>query len=193
MKQQETPPQEKIILAIVGMPGAGKSEAVAHVRQKGIPFVRFGDLTEEVAREMGLPLNPDNERTIREKLRKDLGMGAYAIKAEPKIAALLKTENIIAIDGLYSWEEYTYLKERFPTLILMHIYAEPSLRYTRLAQRPVRPVPMEVSRKRDITELENLNKGGPIALADHLIENNGDISQLQQQIDILLTRLGVTA
>lgn len=183
---------KKIILAFVGMPGAGKTEASSYLNRKGIPFVRFGDLTDEGVREMGLPLNPDNEKIFREKIRHDFGMAAYAIKAKPKIDALVKTKNTIILDGLYSWEEYIYLKKEFDNLVLINVYAEPTIRYERLAGRIVRPVSMSDSRKRDIAELEKLNKGGPIAIADYLVENNTDnINDLYEKLDALIKRLGI--
>lgn len=183
---------ENIILAFVGMPGAGKSEAAAYLKQKGVPFVRFGDLTDEGIKAMGLSLTPENERFYREKIRHELGMGAYAIKAEPKLNNLLKSYSLIAIDGLYSWEEYTFLKEKFPNLLLIHVYAEPAKRYKRLAKRPIRPVPYEESRNRDVTELEKLNKGGPIAIADYIIENDTSLEDLHSKIDRMLAQLNVT-
>lgn len=183
--------QEKVILAIVGMPGAGKTEAVSYFAKKGLPFVRFGEITDEgVQKELGLPLTPENERMYREKIRKELGMAAYAIKAKPKIEKLIQNNDIIAIDGLYSWEEYTLLKNEFPNLILIHIYAEPPVRYKRLSERPIRPVPAEKSRERDITELA-LNKGGPIAMADYLVENSAGIEELAGKLDVFLKRLHI--
>lgn len=180
---------KKTIIAFVGMPGAGKSEAAEYLKEKGIPFIRFGSFTDEGVRELGLEINPDNERMVREKFRKDLGMAAYAIKAESKIAELLNDANLIGIDGLYSWEEYVYLKEKFPNLILVHIFAEPSVRYARLLKRPIRPVPYKKSRERDIAELEKLNKGGPIAIADYMIQNEGDLEDMKKKIDVLLGKI----
>lgn len=181
------------IIAIVGMPGAGKSEAATYLQKQGIPFVRFGQLTDETIAQLGLELTPSNERIAREALRQELGMAAYAIKAKPKIDALLKQHSVIALDGLYSWEEYIFLKKEYSQLILIHIFAEPTIRYKRLAERKVRPVPIEESKERDIREIEKLNKGGPIARADYMIENNsGDTMQLQQQLLQLLKRLEIT-
>ena len=157
-----------------------------------IPFVRFGEITEEEVKKRGLPLIPENERIVRETIRKEGGMGAYALKAEPKINSLLAINDAIVIDGLYSWEEYTYLKEKFPALTLIYVCAEPKVRYDRLSQRSVRPVPIEECYLRDVAELEKLNKGGPIAIADYTIENNSnDISDLQKKIDFLLSRLEI--
>lgn len=179
----------KKIIAFVGMPGAGKSEAAAYLQEKNIPFIRFGSLTDEGVKELGLDLTPDNERLVREKLRNELGMAAYAIKAEPKISEMLTESNIVGIDGLYSWEEYVYLKEKFPNLVLIHIFAEPKLRYARLLNRPIRPVPLDKSRERDIAELEKLNKGGPIAIADYMIQNEGDLEDMKRKIDVLLEKI----
>lgn len=183
---------KKTILALVGMPGAGKSEAAAYIQTFGIPFVRFGEVTDEGLKERSLPVTPDNEKVYREQLRRELGMAAYAIKAQPKIEALLQKHNVIALDGLYSWEEYVLLKEKFPFLLLIHIYAEPQKRYGRLAVRKIRPIPYSESYKRDVQEIEKLNKGGPIAIADYLIENNeNDKIHLYEEIDTLLTRLAI--
>lgn len=181
--------EDKKIIAFVGMPGAGKSEAAAYLKEKNIPFVRFGSVTDEGLEKMGLPLTPDNERIFREKLRQELGMAAYAVKAESKIKEMLEEANLVGIDGLYSWEEYVYLKERFPNLILVQIFAQPKVRYSRLSKRPIRPVPFEKSRERDIMELEKLNKGGPIAIADYIIENDEGLEKMKEKIDRLLNDL----
>lgn len=183
----------KTILAFVGMPGAGKSEATQYLFKKNIPFVRFGSFTEEAIKQAGLSLNTENERVFRQKIREELGMGAYAIKAKPKIDELLGKNDCIVIDGLYSWEEYTYLKKYFPFLKLILIFAEPQIRYKRLAQRKVRPVALDKAYIRDVSELENLNKGGPIALADFCIINNEDnILILYKNIEEILNRLNIT-
>ncbi len=100
----------KKIIAFVGMPGAGKSEATQYLNKKRVPFLRFGDFTEEAIKKEGLTLNTENEKIFREKIRKEMGMGAYAILIKPKIDMLLINNDFIVLDGLYSWEEYIYLK-----------------------------------------------------------------------------------
>lgn len=159
------------LIAIVGMPGAGKSVAADFFRSKNIPVLRFGDQTDIGLNEMKLEINEKNERWYREKLRRDLGMAAMAIKIEPRIMDTAKTSNIIVLDGLYSWEEYIYLKKRFPQLKLLCIFAAPGIRYTRLSTRKIRPLNREEAISRDESEIINLNKGGPIAIADYLIKN----------------------
>ncbi len=184
--------KHKIVLALVGMPGAGKSEAAVFFERKGIPFVRFGELTDEGLRSIGLPITPENERMFREKLRQEHGMAAYAIMAKPKIQRLLEEHTAVVIDGMRSWEEYLLLKKEFPELKVIHIYAEPRVRYQRLQDRKERPVPLDKSKERDILELENLHMGGPIAIADYIVMNNSNrIEELYRQIEQLLTHLKI--
>lgn len=159
------------LIAIVGMPGSGKSVAADFFRSKGIPVLRFGDQTDIGLAQHDLVRNEKNERWYREELRKELGMAAMAIKIEPRIEETAKKSTQIVLDGLYSWEEYKYLKEKYPMLTLLCVYAPPSVRHTRLATRPIRPLTAAESAARDTAEIENLNKGGPIALADILVPN----------------------
>lgn len=187
-----TPQNPSTILAFIGMPGSGKSEAVRFLTEKGFNSVRFGLLTEKKLQEQHMPLTPENEQQVREQLRKEQGMDAYAKLNEQTIKDLAYSNNVVIIDGLYSWEEYRYLKVHFPQLLLVHVYAEAAIRYQRLVNRPVRPFSLEKAKIRDIAEIENLNKGGPIAIADFLIVNNTTVGDLYNQIDNLLHRLGVS-
>ena len=170
------------------MAGAGKSEACAYLASKGYSVLRFGDETDRGVKLQGQTLNEANERVYREKLRQVLGMAAYAIKIEPRIRQLLSTSKVesMILDGLYSWEEYLYLRPKFPQLKLLAIYARPEVRYQRLAIRSVRQLTPDQARARDIAEIEVSHKAGPIAIADFLIDNNGDLDQLHRQLDFLL-------
>jgi len=177
----------QIVIAVVGMPGSGKSLACDYFKTKGYPILRFGDQTDLGLKEQGLPLTPDNEQHYREALRQKLGMAAYAIKIEPRIRQLStsKVESII-LDGLYSWEEYLYLKEKFPQLKLLSIYARPEIRRERLKNRQIRPLTEVQAKARDLAELNNLNKAEPIALADYLVVNEGSIPAFHQELDKVL-------
>ena len=177
----------KTILAIVGMPGAGKSVAAEYFSKKSYPVVRFGAVTDEGLKAEGLEINPENEKAFREKLRQELGMAAYAIKVEPLISAALAKANLVILDGLYSWEEYEYLKDKFTELKLLAVYASPTVRFKRLQQRQIRPLSEVQAKARDVAEIANLNKGGPIAIADFLVTNNADEDSLFKQLELVLT------
>lgn len=179
------------IIALVGMPGTGKSQAAQFFQNKNIPVIRFGDLTDETLKEKGLSTTPENERIVREQLRRELGMAAYAIAAKPKIEEAAKSNTIVVLDGLYSWEEYTFIKKYFPNLSLVHIFSRPDHRYERLAARKVRPLNHQEAIQRDIFEIENLNKAGPIAMANHVIFNEGTVEDLCKKLEELLNKIQI--
>jgi dephospho-CoA kinase len=177
------------VVSIVGMAGAGKSVVAEVFKKAGFQKVRFGDITDEEVKRRGLELNEENERSVREQLRQEHGMAAYALLNIPRIDALLKTANVV-VDGLYSWEEYTLLKERYGNrLSVIAVWASPATRYQRLARRTVRPLTLEEAASRDKAEIENSKKGGPIALADFTIINESSIDDLKKQAQKVLAAL----
>ena len=171
------------VVSIVGMPGAGKSVVTALFRDHDFVPIRFGDITDEEVIKRGLPLNEENERKVREQIRKEYGMAAYALLNIPKIENTLRSSNVI-VDGLYSWEEYTCLKDTFgEKLLVVAVWASPTTRYSRLAEREIRPLTADESSSRDYAEIEKLNKGAPIAMADFTIVNESSIDDVKQQVD----------
>jgi dephospho-CoA kinase len=179
------------IFAIVGMCGSGKSIACDALKVLGWKYIRFGQITIDRLKEGGKEINETNEKAMREGLRKEYGMGAFATLSLPKIEKALAIGNVV-IDGLYSWTEYKILKDRFgDKLRIVSVYASPSTRYARLSDRNTheadtdtrmrRLTPSE-AQKRDYAEIENLEKGGPIAMADYTINNEGSQSQLESEM-----------
>ncbi|MBI2574852.1 AAA family ATPase [Candidatus Woesearchaeota archaeon] len=176
------------VVAIVGMAGSGKSTAAGFFEKSGYARIRFGDVTMDELMRRGLAVNEENESVVRETLRIEQGMDAYAKLNEPMISAASKKGNVV-IDGLYSWQEYIYLKPKFPGLLLLTVYASPKTRYMRLSGRSVRPLSDEEANERDRAELENLNKGGPIAMSDFTIINEGALEDLQRSVSAFIRRL----
>ncbi len=181
--------ESKKVVAIVGMAGSGKTEVAKAFEQHGFSRVRFGDITDEEVRKSGLVLNEENERRIRESLRKEHGMAAYAKLNLPRIDAALKKSDVV-VDGLYSWEEYTFLKDRYgEDFSVVAVWASPETRYNRLGSRAERPLTRAEAAGRDRTEIENTNTGGPIAMADYAIINEASLSDLEEQVSKVLARL----
>ena len=90
------------VISIVGMTGSGKSEVASFFEQRGFVRIRFGDITDQEVEKRGLVLNEENEKYVRELLRKEHGMSAYAELNLPRINSALESSNVV-IDGLYSW------------------------------------------------------------------------------------------
>jgi dephospho-CoA kinase len=177
------------VIAIVGMTGAGKSEAARVFEEHGFKKVRFGDITDEELKNRGLEPNEENERYIRQRLRKKHGMAAYAKLNLPRIDSALKSSNVV-IDGLYSWEEYILLKERYgKKLSVLAVWASPTTRYARLVHRAERLLTFEEAASRDKSEIENINKGGPIVMADFTIVNDASLEELKRETERVLSAL----
>ena len=170
------------IVALVGMAGSGKSEVAREFEKSGYSRIRFGDITDIELKKRGLPLTEANEVKIREQLRHEHGMSVYAKLNIPRIDVALRKSNVV-IDGLYSWEEYLYLKECYgKDFIVVAVWSAPATRYARLSQRPSRPLTREEALSRDRAEIENVNKGGPIAMADYTILNDSTLESLISQV-----------
>ena len=177
------------IVAIVGMCGSGKSVASEYLENNlGYKKVYFGGVTMKKLQEENLEVNPENEKMMREKLRKDLGMGAYAKVLLPEIKELLKENNVV-LDGLYSWTEYKILIDEIPELKLISVIADKNIRYERLTEREFRPLTNEEAQKRDLAEIENIEKAPPIAYADYYILNNGSIEQYINRLNEILKEI----
>lgn len=172
------------IVAIVGMCGSGKSIASKYFEDLGYKNVYFGGVTMDKLKEAGLEVTPENEKMMREKLRRELGMGAYAKVLLPRILDLSKNNDVV-LDGLYSWSELKILKEEF-AMVTIAIVCDKNLRYDRLSKREIRPFNNEEAKKRDITEIENIEKAGPIAYADYYIYNNGSMEEYYKRLDEII-------
>ena len=167
------------VVAIVGMCGSGKSVATKYFEDNGYKVIYFGGVTMKKLEEEGLEVNPENEKYMRERLRKEYGMAAYAIVLLDEIKESKNSGNVV-LDGVYSWSELKNLKDEFPDLVTLSIIVDKEKRYERLSKREVRPLTLEQAKNRDIAEIENLEKGGPIAMADHFIMNSGSEDDLKQ-------------
>ena len=65
----------------------------------------------------------------------------------------------------------------------------PATRYARLSKRKVRPLNTEEAAGRDKAEIENVNKGGPIAMADFTILNELSLESLKQATEKVVAAL----
>lgn len=186
----------KRIIAIVGMPGSGKSEVADFFIKKGFDYIRLGQITLNEVKKRGLKPKEENEQSIREGFRKKYGMAAFAILNFPKIDRL---KGDVIVDGLYSWEEYLEFKKKFKGLSVLSIYASPKTRYKRLDDRAkkhgydpkmkYRSFTPKEAQSRDYAEIEKLNKGGPIAMADFTINNEGTKKDLIDNLNKIYQRI----
>lgn len=178
------------VIALVGMPGSGKGTCTDYLHEKyGWPVIHFGNMVYEEVQRRGLD-NVKDEVFVREDMRKQEGKAVLAKHAARKAQEYFKNgEKTVVFDGLYSWSEYKPLFEQFgDNLVVIAVAAPKKLRHERVLNRKDshRHYTMEQLITREYAEIENIEKGGPIANADYTILNDTTVDDLLRQLDAVL-------
>lgn len=175
--------KQKSIIAIVGLPGAGKTAAAEYYAKKNLPVVSFGKALNDYVDNNHLDHNEKTHKKIREEWRKQYGREAFAILNKKRIEEALKGNSVVIIDGLRSWEEYVYLKKELPKvrIYLLAIFADKHLRYKRVSIRRSRNE--LYGEERDMNEITGTNMGPTFAFADYLVKNNFSIDEFRDKLE----------
>jgi dephospho-CoA kinase len=183
------------VIVFVGMPGAGKSVCVDYMKERGFPYVYFGGITMDEVKRRGMDVNEASEKFVREDIRAKEGKGAYAVRIIKQIEELFEQgKKCVVVDGLYSWTEYKIFKESFgDNAYIIAIVTPRATRHARLTNRPVRPLSPTDASNRDYAEIENLEKGGPIANADYYLANEKNVEELQSDLQRVLEQIGLNS
>jgi len=179
------------IIAIVGMSGAGKSAATDYLTAKSYPKVNFVSVILDALKEANLEPTLENEKMMREKLRREEGNDVVVERVVEQIDRLIEAgQRRIILDGMGAWLAYKVLKHEFPgELTTIAVTAPRHVRHRRLVTRPIRPLTTQEADERDYDEIENLNKGGVIAIADYYIPNEGSVDDLHRQLEGILAEV----
>ncbi|MBQ6510974.1 AAA family ATPase [Candidatus Saccharibacteria bacterium] len=181
------------IIAIVGMSGSGKSVAVDYLTEKGVPKVYFGGMIYKEMERRGIERTEDgeSEKHFREMIRETEGKDWVVKQVIEETHKLIEAgQKRIVLDGVYSWTEYRTLKHEFPgELTFVAIVVDKKIRHKRVATRPERPFNTQEIQERDRSEVENLEKGGPIAMADYYILNNGPVKEIHERLEEILKEI----
>lgn len=178
----------KLVLALAGMPGSGKSLVVNIAREKGYDIITMGDIVREETKRRGLELTSENAGTVMLDLRQKEGPDVIAKRCLPKIAAT-NTPRIL-IDGIRSLDEVTEFQKHYPKLAFIAIHASPQTRFNRLYKRgrPDDAKNWQTFHERDTREL-TVGLGNAIAMAENMITNEGPIETTKQKIKQTLEKV----
>jgi dephospho-CoA kinase len=122
------------IIAFVGMPASGKSEAARIAAEMGIPVVNMGDVIRKEILRRGLEPNDTNTGMVATDLRKTEGMDAVAIRC---ISQIKETgSELVVIDGIRGIAEVECFRKEFGKgFVLISIYAPIEIRFSRIQKR----------------------------------------------------------
>lgn len=176
--------KQKTIIAIVGLPGTGKTDAADFFQKKNLPTISFGKIINNYINQKNLPHNEETHKKVREEIRKKYGKEALAVLNIEKIKENLKNNSIIIIEGMRSWEEYLYLKKEFPKvkLVIVCLFTDKDIRYKRISKRNNRSE--HYGEERDINEIVGINMGPTIAYADFVIKNNYSLKDFYDKLEL---------
>lgn len=157
------------IVAITGMPGAGKSTAAQALVVKGWKRVVMGDVIREETKKRGLPVDEKNTGEVMRELRKQYGDAAVAELCMQTIRGARAEKAVV--DGIRSVAEVEAFRKSAQVL-LVAVHASRPRRFALLKGRGRSDDPdsYEMFLRRDDRELE-IGIGKAIALADEVVSN----------------------
>lgn len=182
-----------LIIGITGTLGAGKGTIVDFlVEEKGlVHFSVRGFISEEIVRR-GLPVNRDSMVVVANDLRAQHSPSYIVDQLYEQ--ALIGGKNCV-IESIRTPGEVDSLRSK-GNFVLLAVDADPQSRYNRIVARN-----SETDRVSYQTFIENeqreMNSGDPnkqnlrqcIRMADHVLENNNSIIDLQVQIEAIISLL----
>jgi dephospho-CoA kinase len=179
------------VVAFTGMPGAGKSEAVAVAKARGIPVVRMGEFVWEETRRRGLELADANVGAVATEMRQHHGMDYWAHRTCDVVLERHERVPRVVVDGVRNNEEVETFRARLGAEFqLVAITAPPEVRVQRLMlrRRADDSATREAILQRDEREL-GWGIAKSIALADHSVVNEGDLVSFRADVSRLLDRV----
>ncbi len=171
----------KILLAIAGMPGSGKSIVTEVARELGICVVSMGDAVRREVLRRGLTITLETMLKVATDLRRERGPHAVAELVVNDIERC--PTNVVALDGVRSLEEVEYLRSRGYRVIIIAVHASPTTRFHRLKlrKRVGDPTTWNEFVERDLREL-SWGLGNVIALADYMLVNECDLNEFKNLV-----------
>ena len=174
------------ILAFVGMPASGKSEASSVLLNHGITVINMGDVIREEVVRRGLEATDANTGGVGTDLRENEGKDAVAIRCIPKIRDA--ADDFIAIDGVRSVAEVDCFKQEFgDDFTLISIDSPLEIRFERVIARKRSDDMKDISglKARDDREL-GWGMGEAMEIADVVITNNDTLEDFRKKITALV-------
>ena len=170
--------EKKNVIAILGVPRSGKVEALGYLMAVfHLPKVSFGNVIQDELLRRGISPGFANERMVRDELRNIHGEDYYANEVIRMIDANVENENIL-VEGLDNSIDYQILKQHYGSRL-----------HTITIHLPVGNIFSAFFH--DVVQVLRLERGGPIAVTDHLVVNEGDISKMTAALDMIMLVLGL--
>ena len=179
-----------LVIAVSGMPAAGKGEFVAILADRGIPVRSMGDMVRAEVRDRGIKEAPHVFGEVASDLRAKYGDDVLAQRLTEAVDELLVDNEIVLIEGLRGVaEREVFSKHWGVNFLVAAVTASKALRFERVQSRAR-------SEDGDLSDLEIRDKretgwGLDVIIqdADFSFSNESDLEDLKTQVSAWLDNL----
>ncbi|HDM26959.1 MAG TPA: flagellar hook-basal body complex protein FliE [Candidatus Bathyarchaeota archaeon] len=179
--------KDRLVVGVVGLPGSGKTTFARTAEELGFQVVIMGDVIRGEAKRRGLEPTSENLGRLMMELRRAEGEAVVAKRCIPQIE---KAEGPVVVDGIRSLAEVDEFRKHYPNFKLVAVFSSPETRFHRLYKRGRSDAPQDWNTfvERDLREL-SVGVGSAMALADHMLVNEGTLEDFRRETKRLLREL----
>jgi dephospho-CoA kinase len=182
----------KIILTLVGQIASGKGTVCDYLKEKyNAGYCRYSTILRDLLDRIYLPHSRKNMQDISTILRQQFGddLLAKAITEDVKKIA----NQIVVVDGARRLPDLVHL-QKLPNHYLVYINTDERIRYKRIIKRSENPDDQTKTFEefqQDAQSEAELRIADMKKQANFIINNNGTLKELHQQVDDIIRRLNL--
>jgi dephospho-CoA kinase len=179
---------QRRILGLTGPNAAGKGEVAAYLAELGFEIHSLSDVVRAAAAERGFPTEREHLIRIGNELRREGGPGALAEGILPALGQRA------VVDSIRNPAEVEVLRG-VPGFVLLGVTAPVERRFERSSRRarPGDPATLAefVARERqeNADDPTSQQLDATLRLADHVIDNRGELAELRARVDAILAAM----
>lgn len=178
----------KIIIGLSGQIASGKEVVKKHLESRcgGVSF-KFSDILRNILSDLEIPAERDNIIKLSTFLRQAYGEDLLAKALTKKVSEA--EDDLVIVDGIRRLADIEYLKD-LSNFHLIAITADLEIRYQRVLSRNENPGDAEKTWEdflADEARETEVSISAVVNQANYILENNGTLEELKNQIDKTLT------